>query len=290
MRHKERRRRSKLKLRPYGVITIQDGEPGKDHSAQTTVSRPKTSRASRRATTKNKTKFFLALLKGLTVLLLLAIAIGWANSNSFSTLFQANTNLLENTTLQDNKTIQDNKTLASSARTTDSVDADQLGTTTTENEANSSQSKPTETPVTSENSSATDEKSGNVAAQNSTSEALVANTLTNQENPAPVDPEKQAIQDTTSATIDNPPEALQPENLQPDTTQPETTDNNVNGNFIKAYKASVFSSLAADATETPVQHGAAVIVLERTGDWVKIEIPDSGIAGFIHVTHLSISE
>ncbi len=271
MRQKERRRRSKLKLRPYGVITIQNGGPGKDHSYQTTVSRPIASRASSRATTKNKTKFFLSLLKGLTILLLLAIAIDWVNSNSFRTLIQANTNL------------QDNKTLASSSQTTDSVDTDLPGTTTTENETNNSQSKPTETPVTNENGNATDEKSGKVAKQNRTSEALVATTRTNQENPAPVDPERLETQDTNTATIDNRPAAL-----QPDTTQPETTDNNANGNFIKAYKASVFSSLAADATETPVQHGAAVIVLERSGDWVKIEVPNSGIAGFIHVTHLSI--
>lgn len=280
MRHKERRRKSKLKLRPYGVITVPTGEPGKDQSTEMTVTHQTAIRASDKATKKDKTIFFLSLLKGLTVLLLIAIAIGWANNNSFSSLFQANTNLQEDTNLQDNTT------QASSSLATDNVDPARPGTTSTENETNNSQSKPIKTPVTSENSITTDEKSGTAGIQNSTSEAPAATTRTNQENPTPVDSGKRATQDTNTATIDDPTEALQTDNPQPETA--ENTDNNANRNFIKAYKASVFSSLAADATETPVQHGTAVIVLERTGDWVKIEVTDTGITGFIHITHLSI--
>ena len=56
---------------------------------------------------------------------------------------------------------------------------------------------------------------------------------------------------------------------------------------ISAYKATMFSSLSADATELPVAHGTAVNFIERAGDWVKIEIPDTGKVGYVHITQLS---
>ena len=50
----------------------------------------------------------------------------------------------------------------------------------------------------------------------------------------------------------------------------------------------MFSDLSsADATETKVDRGAVVKVLERSGDWVKIEIEDGGKTGYMHITHLS---
>jgi len=57
---------------------------------------------------------------------------------------------------------------------------------------------------------------------------------------------------------------------------------------VKAYRATMFSDLnSADATETPVDRGAVVKALERSGDWVKIEIEDGGKIGYMHITHLS---
>ena len=57
---------------------------------------------------------------------------------------------------------------------------------------------------------------------------------------------------------------------------------------VKAYRATMFSDLSsADATETKVDRGAVVKVLERSGDWVKIEIEDGGKTGYMHITHLS---
>ena len=57
---------------------------------------------------------------------------------------------------------------------------------------------------------------------------------------------------------------------------------------VKAYRATMFSDLSApDAVETRVEHGAAVTVLERSGDWVKIEVDGSGRTGYIHITQLS---
>ena len=50
----------------------------------------------------------------------------------------------------------------------------------------------------------------------------------------------------------------------------------------------MFSDLsAADATETRVDHGAKVKVLERSGDWLKIEVEESGETGYMHIIHLS---
>ena len=57
---------------------------------------------------------------------------------------------------------------------------------------------------------------------------------------------------------------------------------------VKAYRATMFSDLSsADATETQVDRGAVVKVLERSGDWVKIEIEDGSKTGYMHITHLS---
>ena len=57
---------------------------------------------------------------------------------------------------------------------------------------------------------------------------------------------------------------------------------------VKAYKATMFSDLSsADATETKVDRGAVVKVLDRSGDWVKIEIVDDGKIGYMHLTQLS---
>ena len=57
---------------------------------------------------------------------------------------------------------------------------------------------------------------------------------------------------------------------------------------VSAYRATMFSDLsAADATETRVDHGAKVKVLERSGDWLKIEVEESGETGYMHIIHLS---
>ena len=58
--------------------------------------------------------------------------------------------------------------------------------------------------------------------------------------------------------------------------------------FVKAYRATIFSSLSTDAKESSVAHGTEVNVLERVNDWVKVEIIESGLIGYIHISHLSI--
>ena len=60
------------------------------------------------------------------------------------------------------------------------------------------------------------------------------------------------------------------------------------GHFVKAHRATLFSSLSTDATESSVAHGTEVNVLERVNDWVKVEIIESGSIGYIHISHLSI--
>jgi len=57
---------------------------------------------------------------------------------------------------------------------------------------------------------------------------------------------------------------------------------------VKTYRATMFSNLSSvDATETPVEHGASVAVLERKGEWVKIKVENDGGIGYIHITQLS---
>jgi len=73
----------------------------------------------------------------------------------------------------------------------------------------------------------------------------------------------------------------------PQTKTSETSTANPNYT-VRTYKAKMFSDPnSADAIETPVSRGAEVMVLDRSGDWVKIEIKSSGETGYIHITQLS---
>lgn len=64
----------------------------------------------------------------------------------------------------------------------------------------------------------------------------------------------------------------------------------VKNHFVKTYRATIFSNLSAQATESRVAHGSEVKALERVNDWVKVEVTASGLNGYIHISHLSIQQ
>jgi len=48
---------------------------------------------------------------------------------------------------------------------------------------------------------------------------------------------------------------------------------------VSVYRGTIFSSLGENATETPVDHGTVLKVLDYTGSWAEIEVIDSGDNG-----------
>ena len=99
--------------------------------------------------------------------------------------------------------------------------------------------------------------------------------------------------ETSNITDPQPEQTTSPEiPVTQETETPAATSNEAsteNAEYtVKAYKAIMFSDLtSADATETPVSHGATVKLLERSGNWAKIKIESSGETGYIHFTQLS---
>ena len=76
----KRYKRSKLKLRPYGVMTVADGRFDKEQAYQGGKSRLHRKRKSSFISTFDSKSTFITLIKGLSLLVLLALFLRWANS------------------------------------------------------------------------------------------------------------------------------------------------------------------------------------------------------------------
>lgn len=74
-------------------------------------------------------------------------------------------------------------------------------------------------------------------------------------------------------------EPLEPIVSVADDTTASLRDNTIT---IKAFKATMFSDLTDDASEVAVNQGAHVKVLEKSGNWVKIEMVQGGAVGYVH--------
>jgi len=82
--------------------------------------------------------------------------------------------------------------------------------------------------------------------------------------------------------------AVSTASVENETAQPVDTPIPDASHTVKTYRATMFSDLkSVDAIETPVEHGAAVTILERAGEWVKIKVENDGEIGYIHITQLS---
>jgi len=88
------------------------------------------------------------------------------------------------------------------------------------------------------------------------------------------------VDDTSAATST----AAENNTSASDTTEGSDDETTVT---IKTYRATMFSTLADGAKETTVPHGAKVKLLKRNGEWVRIQILESGAIGFIHISQLN---
>lgn len=276
MRQKKRKRRSKLKLRPYGVITVSTGEP--DELSTNFMPTPRQEVSRKTAKQKSKTHqprrepagilstTLNSLLKGSTVLLLIALAIGWITTEPLQLGSHLN-----------NSNETDIGSLASTSDIPITVDQTSLATApSTVQDDNAPEEKPVQ---------AISDVAIDISSTSKSVENLTENNQTETASILIV-PAPEVIETTTN-----------PEENTSTTEEPANTSNSTNTTAdiertdegtITAYRATVFSSLTADAIETRVAHGASVKILENARDWIKIEIPDNQIIGYIHFSQLSI--
>ena len=53
--------------------------------------------------------------------------------------------------------------------------------------------------------------------------------------------------------------------------------------YVAAYKATLFSAVDTDQpTQTPLQNGAELVLIETKGEWMKVKVSETGGIGFIH--------
>ena len=241
---------SKLKVRADG--TIAPGKKFNRHHAK--ANSDKQRRRKPRLFSKRKSgresHALLAMFKGLFTILFLTLGLYWAATLPFNLWTQ--------------------KDSESQAPTTTNAES---------NEQNHEEQVTVNTPSPSpEKSEVVVEAPVETIETLNTEVAEVATNTTLKDEEIRIEPLVSAIQtEATEIAVTTTPE---PQLIQEIQSEPATEATFT----IKDYRATMFSDpSSADATQTPLARGATFKVVERVGNWVKIEVTDSGETGYVHI-------
>lgn len=277
MKHSRRKRRRNSNLRPYGTISATNSTANRAlGSSNYNSSTRHNLTLSDRSTPVITSGYFTAIAKGSSIFLLIAIIFQLKAMPAFDfsplptaahrSSPDASPSLASLTTAADYQ---------ASARTSESL--------TNKGKTHESKGEGSENAIIEIMASARN-SSGNAKENHP---ALVVEQLNHEKGNASAQP---GLPDTTRA-IEHVPESREiPQDIPVDIPRDiplNTAPQTVSAYFINAYKATIFSSLSSNAKETHVPHGTAVKILVTYDNWVKVEVPNQQLSGFVHVSQLS---